>query len=107
MTPALQALDAGIIPSFKCHYQKHLWRYIVSLIDSGKVVPHHVDVKQALSMIVSAWSDVTPTTIQNCWRHTGIMYTPPRIVTSFDSIESEPVAVSDDHEDSCMKMIIL
>ena len=59
--------------------------------------PHRVDVKQAISMIVAAWSDVTQTTIKNCWRHTGIMHTPPTILPSSDL--SDSVTSCDDPED--------
>lgn len=87
-TSILQPLDRGIIRSFKCCYRRYLCRYIISLIDSGLKGPYRVDVKQAILMIVSAWHDVTSTTIQNCWRNAGIMYLPP--TTSSEDAGCDP-----------------
>ena len=34
--------------------------------------------------VPQAWKLVKPTTIQNCWRHTGILHKPPTITSEDD-----------------------
>ncbi|KAH9131546.1 hypothetical protein LEN26_007683 [Aphanomyces euteiches] len=62
-TSVTQPLDAGVIKNFKVKYRKLLLSYLISLVDS-------IDNTSASSR---AWSDVTVTTISNCFRHCGVI----------------------------------
>ena len=71
-TSRFQPMDAGIIASFKAQYRKLLIQYQIDCISTGK--SFEIDVYQAVTMLEKAWRNgVTPTTIQNRWRHTGIL----------------------------------
>ena len=54
-------------------------------IDAGHSGPHRVTVLQAMQWIIQAWKLVKPSTIQNCWRHTGILHKPPTTQPSPES----------------------
>lgn len=71
-TSHLQPLDAGIIASFKAQYRKLLLFHLIDQYD-GKTPESTVTLKDAVDFLIDAWSAVTATTIQNCWRHTGIL----------------------------------
>ena len=71
-TSHLQPLDAGIIASFKAHYRKLLLYHFIDQYD-GKVPESTVSLKDAIYFLIDAWSELTATTIQNCWCHTGIL----------------------------------
>ncbi|XP_054708872.1 tigger transposable element-derived protein 6-like [Uloborus diversus] len=70
-TGVLQPLDAGIIKSFKAHYRKYHVRHIVERIKNN--VFSLISLKEAIHFIKKAWDEVTPDTILNCWRHTGLV----------------------------------
>ena len=65
-------MDAGIICNFKLKYRKSLLLHYVEQIDTaGKF--QLLDLKQALYLVRGSWDVVTQDTIQNCFRHTGIL----------------------------------
>ena len=67
-----QPMDAGIIASFKAQYRKLLIQHQIDYISTGQSFA--IDVYQDVTMLEKAWHNgVTPTTIQNCWRHMGIL----------------------------------
>jgi hypothetical protein len=71
-TSRFQPMDAGIIASFKAQYKKLLIQHQIDCISIGKSFV--IDVYEAVTMLEKAWRNgVTPTTIQNCWRHTRIL----------------------------------
>ena len=71
-TSHFQPMDAGIIASFKAQYQKLLIQYQIDCITANKVFA--IDVYQAVIMVEHAWHiGVTTSTIQNCWKHIGIL----------------------------------
>ena len=73
-TSLIQPLDQGIIRTFKCHY-----RHFLSMMEAiekdprPREVAREVDVLRALQWVKTAWSLVTPTTINNnyCFRKAG------------------------------------
>lgn len=71
-TSHLQPLDAGIIAAFKAHYRKFLLFHLISQYD-GNIPESKVTLKEAIYFLHDAWEEVTATTIQNCWHHTGII----------------------------------
>ena len=65
-------MDAEINASFKAQYRKLLIQHQIDCIATGKSFA--IDVYQAMTMLEKAWRNgMTPTTIQNCWRHTRIL----------------------------------
>ena len=70
-TSHIQPMDPGIIRNFKLHCRKLQTRHYIRCVESEE--PLKIDVRTALEMIKTSWSDVTPTTITNCWKHTGIV----------------------------------
>ena len=70
-TSHLQPLDAGIIQNLKVHYRKRLVQYYIHCVDSDMRMT--IDIKTAIQFLASAWNAVTPNSIANCWRHTGIL----------------------------------
>lgn len=70
-TAHIQPMDAGIIRAFKAHYRRQLITHYIDCAE--KKQPQHVDIRQAIQMTKTAWDTVTPTTIQNCYRHVKIL----------------------------------
>ncbi|CAB5386425.1 unnamed protein product [Rhizophagus irregularis] len=85
-TTALQPCDAGIIHSFKCHYNR---LFIQNRIDAYDNVQDgfvkelaNYSIYDALQNSAEAWSMVSSQTISNCWKKTGIL--PPNNEDIFD-----------------------
>ena len=58
MTSVIQPMDAGIINSFKAHYNKLLVKFLLESIETTKEI-RLPGVKQALYFIRDAWKAVT------------------------------------------------
>ncbi|XP_062572433.1 tigger transposable element-derived protein 6-like [Saccostrea cucullata] len=69
-TSHLQPLDAGIIQCFKSYYRQKQLKHLMQCIDEG--LPPIVPLDKAIRFVKRAWDEVSPTTIQNCWRHSGL-----------------------------------
>ena len=70
-TSKLQPLDAGIIKNFKVKYQKKLWKFVISRIDSNMKITdiiQEVDILKAISWITYAWGEFSGQTVIN-WFH--------------------------------------
>ncbi|QRW09317.1 tigger transposable element-derived protein 6 [Ceratobasidium sp. AG-Ba] len=72
VTSWLQPMDAGIIRTFKANYRRLLGLHALDLDARGVEDPYHVDQLDAMRLAQQAWDEVSASTIQNCWRHTGI-----------------------------------
>ncbi|CAB4477464.1 unnamed protein product [Rhizophagus irregularis] len=73
-TAHLQPMDAGIIHSFKSKYKQEFCKHLIQQFDNGiDQKRNKLNIKEAIDYIAEAWEDVTPTTIQNCWKKTGIL----------------------------------
>ncbi|CAB4441110.1 unnamed protein product [Rhizophagus irregularis] len=73
-TAHLQPMDAGIIHSFKSKYKQEFCKHLIQQFDNGiDRKRNKLNIKEAIDYIAEAWEDVTPTTIQNCWKKTGIL----------------------------------
>jgi hypothetical protein len=92
-TSKLQPLDAGIIAAFKCRIRKRQLAYALDALESEKN-PYKVDQLTAMQWARTAWSTLDASTIQNCWRHTGLM----NMTINNNSIP-DPIAESDIVED--------
>ncbi|CCO35660.1 Tigger transposable element-derived protein 6 OS=Homo sapiens GN=TIGD6 PE=2 SV=2 [Rhizoctonia solani AG-1 IB] len=73
LTSHIQPMDAGIIKSFKTNYRKLLNEHALDLDARGVANPYRVNQLESMQMLTCAWDGVLETTIQNCWRHTGIL----------------------------------
>ena len=69
----LMPMDSGIIRCFKSHYRKLFTRLALSRDDKGIEDIYKINQLEAMEMAAAAWDAVSPTTIANCWRHTGIL----------------------------------
>jgi hypothetical protein len=76
MTPFVQPLDAGIIRCFKAHYRALFCQRALELDTLGKENIFQINIHEAMLMAKEAWDGVQPTTIKNCWDHTGIQRDP-------------------------------
>ncbi|CAJ0921219.1 14144_t:CDS:2 [Entrophospora sp. SA101] len=72
-TSKIQPCDAGIIASFKKHYNHRFVHHLLEKFEDNEQVAK-LNVLEAILFIKTAWrDDVTINTIANCWKHTGII----------------------------------
>ena len=72
-TSHTQPCDQGIIQALKLKYRsKLLTKFLDSLDDD---VPFRANVLDAIILLHDAWSDVSATTISNCFHHCGFSHT--------------------------------
>jgi len=76
LTAWVQPLDAGIIRCFKAHYRQRFCQEALKRDASGEADIYSFNLLETLHMAHDAWDDVTPETIKNCWKHTGIQRDP-------------------------------
>ena len=78
-------MDQGVIRCFKAYYRKRLVKLILRILDSNKPLPK-VSLLTALQLLVSAWNEVSQTTIVNCFKKTKI------------SEKDQTIAISDEDD---------
>ena len=84
-TAKLQPCDQGIICCMKIHYRKQVMERIIHDIDRGQSFSDiKISVLDALRIIQTAWSNVSNSTISNCFQHCGFTHG----VNSTDSEEA-------------------
>lgn len=66
-TAKLQPCDQGIIQSLKVHYKYRLVQKLLVAMDSQEFLK--ISVLDAMKWLKQAWSEVTETTIKNCFKH--------------------------------------
>lgn len=74
MTSHIQPLDSGIIHSFKAQYRKE---YIFCVLDNDAIGAediYEITQLQGMRLVIKAWESITQQTVQNCWRHSGILH---------------------------------
>jgi hypothetical protein len=68
-TSEYQPLDQGIINNWKTHVKKQFVLFMAKTFDEGKNLSEEMHVLRAIRWGVQAWEwDVSPATIQACWR---------------------------------------
>jgi hypothetical protein len=72
LTSHVQPCDAGIIRCLKAHYRRFLCLRALELEEAGEQDIYEIDVLSSMRLLEQAWNEVTPETIKNCWKHTGI-----------------------------------
>ncbi|KAJ8091208.1 hypothetical protein PM082_004184 [Marasmius tenuissimus] len=65
--------DAGIIQCVKARYCTLLSLCALDWEEASEEDLFKIDVLLAMRLLQKAWDDVTPETIQNCWRHSGVL----------------------------------
>ena len=70
-TSISQPIDQGVIRCPKAHYRKRLVKLILRSLDSNKTLPK-VSLLTALQLLVSAWNEVSETTVVNCFKKAKI-----------------------------------
>ena len=76
LTAWVQPLNAGIIRCFKAHYRRRFCEEALKRDLSGEADIYSFNLLETIDMARDAWSDVTPETIKNCWRHADIRRNP-------------------------------
>ncbi|KXN67759.1 DDE-domain-containing protein [Conidiobolus coronatus NRRL 28638] len=72
-TSKLQPLDQGIISSFKSHYKSRYIHKWIANIRNRVYNPEQLNILESIIMAIGAWDlEVTPKTINNCFKSTGI-----------------------------------
>ena len=66
-----QPMDQGVRRCLKAHYRKRLVKLILRSLDSNKSLPK-VSLLTALQLLVSAWNEVSETTVVNCFKKAKI-----------------------------------
>jgi hypothetical protein len=72
-TSRIQPMDAGIIAAFKKRYRSFHLANAIDRDAAGEKDLYKVDILKAMRWCRSAWNALAPSTIENCWRHTGLM----------------------------------
>lgn len=75
-TSKVQPMDAGIIAAFKRHYRRLHLQSALDRDEAGETNLYKVDQLTAMRWSLLAWSEVSSTTIESCFRHTGLMDRP-------------------------------
>ena len=70
-TSVSQPMDQGVIRCLKAHYRKRLVKLILHSLNSNKPLLK-VLLLRALQLLVSAWKEVSQTTIINCFKKAKI-----------------------------------
>ena len=76
LTAWVQPLDAGIICCFKAHYRRQFCKEALNKDTGGEADIYSFNLLDTLHMARNAWKNVTPETIQNCWKHADIQRDP-------------------------------
>ena len=87
-------MNASIIAFFKAQYRKLVNQYKIDCFSANKVFA--IDIYQDVVMIERAWrAGVTTTTIQNYWKHTGVLsiYTEREIEEARLLVEVDEVTI--------------
>ena len=74
LTSHVQPLDAGIIRCFKAHYWHEFCLCAIEKDNQDEEDIYKINLLEAMEMAVLAWQSVSPTTLKNCWNHTGIQH---------------------------------
>ncbi|KAG5463055.1 MAG: DDE superfamily endonuclease-domain-containing protein, partial [Olpidium bornovanus] len=78
-TSKIQPMDAGIIAAFKRRYRRYHLQNAIDKDERGKTKIYAADQLTAMQWSIAAWDELSPETIKNCFRHTGL-FTPDGVV---------------------------
>ena len=83
LTLHIQPPDAGIIRCFKAHSRCQFCLRTIQQDDTEDQDIYKIDLLEAMTMAERAWTEVSATTIKNCWNHTKLQR--PRLHESQES----------------------
>ena len=66
-------MDAGIIAAFKRRYRRFHLQNSLDRDERNEANIYKVDQLTAMRWSLAAWNEISSSTIQNCFRHTGLM----------------------------------
>ena len=69
-TSCLLSIDEGVTRSLKCKYCTSIIKTIINAIANGKQMPS-ISILEAMKMFAHSWSEVSESTIINCFRKAG------------------------------------
>lgn len=72
-TSKIQPMDQGIIHCVKRYVLNKKMLHTMDFLGDSVKNPYNVDLLTAMMWCQSAWNNVTATTIQNCWQHSGLV----------------------------------
>lgn len=72
-TSRLQPMDQGIIAAFKKRFRSLQLDHALDRFEIGESDIYKVDILRAMRWSKAAWDMISPATIQNCWRHSGLL----------------------------------
>ena len=64
-------MDQGMIRSLKAKYHEKMIQRFIRAVDMKKTFPK-ISILDAMQLLTSAWSEVSETTIESCFRKVGI-----------------------------------
>lgn len=99
-TSAIQPMDQGVIKCLKTHYRRHLLLRMINAIDTGEEFV--LSLLDSIKLLAQSWEQVTPTTIKNCFRHSGIRMI---VNDTFDDEDNLPLAQLIPGEDEDVNII--
>ena len=72
----------------QANYRKLLLKKKIKIYDKkqeGKK-PKEFDIKKAIKFVAEAWDNVTPITINNCWKKTGILPSSDNVAVEVEDV---------------------
>lgn len=69
----MQPLDQAVISAFKAYYRRCLLRYVAEEIEYHRDPLQTFNLLKTIEVVIEAWSEVTETTITNCWNHSALV----------------------------------
>ena len=63
-------MDQGVIRSLMCKYHTRIIQKYITAIDNEKQIPN-ISMLEAMKMLVHSWSEISETTIANCFAKAG------------------------------------
>ena len=70
-TSKTQPMDQGVIRSLKAKYRRKIIRRLTKAVDTKKAFPK-TSILDAMQLLQSSWSEISETTVKNCFRKAGI-----------------------------------
>jgi len=74
----MQPIIQGIKRALKVHYRSNAVQMYITAIENNRPIPN-ISTLIAMDMLVAAWDEVMPGTINNCFRAAGISHPYPLI----------------------------
>ena len=87
-------MDQGLVRCLETHYRKRLVKLILGSLDCNKPLPK-LSLLTALQLLISAWNEVSQTTIVNCFKKADEEILQEATQTENDKIEE----IEDDEEE--------